>query len=358
MINRDEVLRIVAGAVDLSPTNRLRAEAAYPHIGDWLSRPDSPLASLNPRVFPQGSVKLGTVNNPYGAVEFDVDAVAQIAVGPGVSATAARKLVGARLEKHPEFRSRIEHLAKCHRIHYANGFHVDVITATPYRSALRIATVGGWISSNPDGFARWFEQRSSQSEAQMAKAYVEPLPVTEETYSKSPLKLAVQLFKRARDVYYDNDPDSPASMLITTIAGLRFTGSPNLLDGMWTIVTGLRELLRVALAPFLENPSNPGENLARGLAGPETRERTHEFLDAVSRRLDDFQSAAGLPDIHSALSALFGPGPANTVSETVGTMLSAARTSGSLKFSPTIGLGSEGVPVLAHTFHHGGRGEA
>jgi hypothetical protein len=192
----------------------------------------------------------------------------------------------------------------------------------------------------------------------MTKAYVEPLPAAEETYKKSPLKLAVQLFKRARDVYYDNDPDSPASMLITTIAGLRFTGSPNLLNGMWTITTGLRDVLRVTPAPFVENPSNPGENLARGLAGPETRERAHEFLDTVSRRLDDFQSAAGLPDIHAALSALFGTGPANTVSETVGTMLSAARMSGSLKFSPAVGLGSVGVPVLAHTFHHGGRGEA
>lgn len=358
MINQDDTLLIVAGAIDLSPTNRLRAEGAYPHIGDWLSRPESRLTALDPRVFPQGSMKLGTVNNPYGEVEFDVDAVTQIAVEPGTSAARARGLVAARLEEHSDFRDRIEHLARCHRIHYANGFHVDVITATPYRNALAIATVGGWIPSNPDGFARWFEQRSSQFEARMMKASVEPLPVAEETYNKSPLKLAVQLFKRARDVYYDNDPDSPASMLITTVAGSKFTGSRNLLAGMWSIARGLRDVLVVTPAPFLDNPSNPGENLARGLADPSTQERAHEFLDAVTKRLDDFQSATGLPDIHAALSALFGTGPANAVSETVGTALSAARTSGSLRYTPAAGLGFLGVPVPAHTFHHGGRAEA
>src|SRR5690625_6144742 len=48
-----------------------------------------------------------------------------------------------------------------------------------------------------------------------AKVEAEPLP--EELYFKTPLQRAVQLFKRYRDIYFENKENEVSSIVITTL---------------------------------------------------------------------------------------------------------------------------------------------
>ena len=350
-MNKSQLLLIAAEAVDLSLSNRSRAESAYPYIGDWLARPESPLTRWDPDVYPQGSMRLGTANNPYGEVEFDVDAVIELALSPDVSNTSARNSVLQRLNAHASLGKRIEVLDKCFRLHYADGFHVDVITAKPGGSEILIATATTWLESAPKAFARWFDDVSARVIAEKAvMAGVEPLPAPVSVPAKPRLKTAVQLMKRRRDVHYDNDPSAPASMLITAVAGYAYLGDQDALTVLQSVTAGLRGLSDPDHVPNVPNPVNLSENLARGLADRQARQDLGEFVRETAELLAQFRDAVGLDEIYAALTALFGSGPAS-VALTVADIVTPQRNSGSLRFSPTAGLGATGALVRPHSFH-------
>ena len=90
------------------------------------------------------------------------------------------------------------------------------------------------LSSNPRGFARWFEQRAtlgrrrSLSENRL-KAAIEDVPPYD---WKTTLQQSIQILKRHRDVMFDETPElAPISMIITNLAANAYDGESDALDG-------------------------------------------------------------------------------------------------------------------------------
>jgi len=123
------------------------------------------------------------------------------------------------------------------------------------------------LSSNPRGFAAWFEEkcrpaaqvRMRQLVEGRAYASVEKVPPYE---WKTPLQRGIQVFKRHRDVMFRKDPGSaPISMIITNLAAHAYGGEGDVWSAMQGIVERMPQFVR-EVHPRVPNPADPAEDYA------------------------------------------------------------------------------------------------
>jgi hypothetical protein len=69
----DDLLDLICVELQLTRTQFLDAEGKYQAIGRWLAEGNSPLADQAIRIYPQGSMALGTTVRPRGHEEFDLE---------------------------------------------------------------------------------------------------------------------------------------------------------------------------------------------------------------------------------------------------------------------------------------------
>jgi hypothetical protein len=104
-----------------------------------------------------------------------------------------------------------------------------------------------WLSSNPRGFAAWFEQRAALGRSRLlaegqVRAAVEDVPPYE---WKTTLQRSIQLLKRHRDVMFFRDPDlAPISMIITNLAAQAYGGERDLAEALQNIVEKMPNFVR------------------------------------------------------------------------------------------------------------------
>jgi hypothetical protein len=125
------------------------------------------------------------------------------------------------------------------------------------------AVAGAWLTSNPRGFARWFEAQAAlgrpREHDRVAVASVEDVPAYE---WRTPLQRAVQLLKRHRDVHFRQRPElAPISMIITNLAARAYQGELDLGEALVGIVDRM-ELFVNPVAPRIPNPTHPAEDYA------------------------------------------------------------------------------------------------
>lgn len=155
---------------------------------------------------------------------------------------------------------------RCWTLKYAEqdeiGFHLDVLPSVfendnDCDTAIAITHKGdvgySWSSSNPNGYARWFEERNrgayliveSSQKSSIAKQYssiyasVDSVP---DLLVKTPLQRAIQIMKRHRDLRFDNTDASkyrPISMIITTLAAHLYDGEPDVYTALKNIIERL-----------------------------------------------------------------------------------------------------------------------
>ena len=123
------------------------------------------------------------------------------------------------------------------------------------------------LSSNPRGFAKWFEGRTrAAAEVRLRQlvekrfyASVEDVPPYE---WKTPLQRSIQLLKRHRDVMFRNAPGTgPISMIITNLAAHSYHGEADVLSALTNIVERMPQYVRPT-APRVPNPADPVEDYA------------------------------------------------------------------------------------------------
>jgi len=123
------------------------------------------------------------------------------------------------------------------------------------------------LSSNPRGFAKWFEACARQSaELRLRRlvesrlyASVEDVPPYE---WKTPLQRSIQFMKRHRDVMFRDKPGlAPISMIITNLAAQAYSGEGELGAALINIVDRLPTFVR-SVAPRVPNPADPAEDYA------------------------------------------------------------------------------------------------
>lgn len=323
----------LADELDIAPSLYERATDRHTSLGEWLCRPESSLARYEPSVRPQGSFRFGTVIKPLveGAT-YDLDQVVTLRrlgthdlsqaelkhrLGVELAAYASAHGMQALDEKH-----------RCWRLKYRDevAFHLDSLPSVPAaeaavlqlrrlgvdeRWALRAVAItddrhpqygvlgAEWLTSNPSGFARWFEARAALGRAAAtgrdAQASVEEVPPYE---WRTPLQRAVQILKRHRDVMFQAAPSlAPISMIITNLAARAYEGEKDLGQALAGIVERMGQYVQASV-PRVPNPTHPAEDYAdKWRLQPALEDNFWRWVEQVRADVRYFSQQALSPDL-------------------------------------------------------------
>ncbi|MDZ7801870.1 MAG: nucleotidyltransferase [Trueperaceae bacterium] len=303
-------LDALADLLDIPNTAYESASSRYRDLGTWLQEPIRSTSSrYHPDVSPQGSFRLGTVTRPWKRDDYDLDLTCVLHGDIDHSSWTqeqVKEMVGADLDAYRRERRISEQLKekhRCWRLIYQDdlAFHMDVVPAIPQAQPVRshlqnlMVTAGApeplaqdvarltvvitddrhphyhsvcddWFTSNPEGYARWFEARMRQAETYLQwKALREQVKSVDKLPThlwKTPLQRVVQILKRHRDVMFERNSDTqPASIIITTLAARAYAGEANLHQAMANILSKIEEHV-ATVPPRVPNPVNPEEDFA------------------------------------------------------------------------------------------------
>jgi hypothetical protein len=346
------------------PHDRMQlARERYEDLGEWLQRHAAQTAGRDVQVYPQGSGNLGTTNrNPY-TDEFDIDLVIRVSYGKWqLTQKQLNQLINGWLGSYVWTRQQARHrlaptkLEKGKRawtLHYADGFHMDILPVVPDLAQELDASMGDpswltdkeltrWQPTNPRGFADWFREISAAEHyqrkveaAKRANVQVDELP---DEQVKTSLQLTIQLLKRHRDYMFRDDPDrlAPPSAVITALASKAYrTQTPsggNLADVIDAVLADMpKHLHRNAGKLWVRNPTCTEENYADRYDGNPDKEKA--LLEWLQRAQDDFGELTTIRDVvrvSEAIDEAFGPGLGTQVAKRIGRDTQQLRLLGAL----------------------------
>ena len=296
-----QYFELLVESLDIPPSLYERAVSRHRSLGEWLCRNGSRLREFSPHVSPQGSFRLGTVIRPLAAdAVYDLDNVTTLVLSKAaITQKRLKELYGLEIQDYATAHGMLAPPAeknRCWRLPYADEvtFHLDSLPSlVEEESFLRTLRMRGvpeewarrasaitdkrhpdyakltttWLTSNPRGFARWFESRMGsfadvrRRELVQRRLYaaVEDVPTYE---LKTPLQRAIQLLKRHRDVMFVDSPDlAPISMILTNLAGHAYGGEADVCEAVRGILARMLNYVR-GERPRVPNPTHPDEDYA------------------------------------------------------------------------------------------------
>jgi hypothetical protein len=381
-------LERICQALELTETQHKKAKSSYEAVGDWLEASEHPQLT-KASIYPQGSIKIGTTVRPLGSDEFDVDLVCFV---PNVSSQTPpgelKKLVGDRLKSHGTYSKpgMLEEKPRCWRLNYSGDFHMDITPSIHNPTCLYNGELvpdkrmSEWKASNPKGYAAWFEKHAVLqpafviNEAQFAelKKSVEAFP-EQETF-KSILKRCVQLFKRHRDIYFENKNRNselaPISVILTTLAAKSYGYCVN--KGAYEtefdfLLDVLREMPKFIETQntsgrteyFVMNETTDGENFAEKWNQDEGQlaNSFFQWREAALAEIEQFMMISGLDKLSESFTKAFGKNVTDRAMNGALDEVNKARDNKMLKISSAVGVvaggsgGSKGSSVRPNTFY-------
>lgn len=383
------LLESISQELDISPSKYEEAVSRYRAVGEWLDAEGSALAPYRPRIYPQGSFRLGTVVRPVRGgkeADYDIDLVCHVNIKKAtVSPRQLKHMIGDRLKEHGKYEKMLDDEGRrCWTLEYAEadgiGFHLDALPAIPEDDTGRmtLAAAGApeqyaahaiaiterlgngnyvWVpgGSNPFGYAQWFDDLNAGARIRVAPlqkrmiveahrriyASVDAVP---EALVRTPLQRAIQILKRHRDVRFSGhewESEKPISMIITTLAALAYDGQMDIASALDAILTNIDDYATSGIIRkhngkwVIPNPVNPGENFADrwNEPGGHRAEAFFEWVAWVQQDLSLAREKAFEADTRTVLAEALG-------------LSDAPRPSGSV-----IPITAEGVPALASTNH-------
>lgn len=316
-LQREELLARIAQSLQLDESKKKRMEVAYGSVSSILSTESAFFKGLDVDVYPQGSVASGTTVKPLSGAEFDLDIVVHIkSIYSRFTPNQIYTELVNLLENDGRYKDKVEKKKRCVRLNYANDFHMDIMPGC-------IKFVGGsdnikvpdrelknWVDSNPKGFVEWFLKRSIPSKQSLLqefksrlfdlKAEVADLP-DNDFYNKTPLQRSVQLIKRYRDIYFENDDTyCTSSIVLTTLMGHFYGGENTIYDTLENTVQKIRLGYQNSIKNVerfkVFNPVNGSEEFTDKWS-KKHYDNFFAFIDDFYRRWDSikngFQKSAG-----------------------------------------------------------------
>lgn len=373
----DEILDLIGVSVQLTKAQFVRAETSYNTVAEWLRAPGSEVREYSPDIFAQGSLRLDTTVRPLSYTEFDLDLVCLVQISEQTPPPLVYDLLLKRMRQHAIYNKIIDELPRCIRLNYADEFHLDIVPAIPdvschpWETCIRIPDrhLRLWRDSNPKGYGGWFDTQSAKRLVVLKEsryslsANVEPLRSPVPAPLKPPLKLSVQLFKRWRDVVFqDRMHLAPSSIVLTTLAGELYRGEGHPTDALANILNGICLWAQNVDQIVLMNPSNPKECITDRWR--ENREAYDTFIQEVSDfriALQDLVQYGRYPDCIKELKEMFGDWPVARAftkyaerrkAASYGGQLYTEKTTGNLSLGYNAGAAAAGLlKNKGHTFH-------
>lgn len=356
----------ISGKIQLTPTQREKAVGHYEAIANVLKNsPENTLLSkLDVKMIPFGGLGTNTASKPFKDDEFDLDLIVRFftTIHTFGSAEKLYNEVYKALKTNEVYRDKLELKDRCVRIYYSGEFHLDLMPAVllfPNDSSstkLHIAEKqkNGLFELemvDPIGLMDWFEKKCNlQAVTDSIKNLSERgdfefMPLTSSDARKSALKQAVQLMKRARDVYFTNDDDCKKilkSVVILTVGGEVYSGEKNIYSIVDKIIKRIDELTFWPLFMSLKNPVNDSENFLESLGSHADRyEKLRQFISMFKKSWADLANPnISLEARSRLLSKLFGERVTNNVLEEYSERVQKANLAGQTRMvsSGLIGL--------------------
>lgn len=326
MLTKSIIFDEVASQLDIPASMYKLALERYNSVAGYLKE-----CGISAEIYPQGSFRLGTIIRPYKNgvdADYDIDLVCQINVNKSdITPSSVKNLVGNALKRSNIYKNILDDEGRrCWTLIYAErsgvGFHLDILPSvqesrdiigliiSQYRvdsfyasNAIAITEKNGdykWVSSNPRGYALWFdsinepfyrlvEKRERNKLFEQNKNIYASIEEVPPQLIRTPFQKVIQLLKRHRDVRFAGnalEDDKPISMIITTIAsqvvkneGYISQDTDLLLNKVIYKISEYAELLKTWNASisqaanaiikrdssnrwYIPNPVNPAENFA------------------------------------------------------------------------------------------------
>lgn len=266
----DDLLDKMAEELQLDESRYNRIIKHYEAVKKWIEEDEIFFGPYKYDVYPHGSVRILTTVRPIGKDEFDLDIAIQLKTEWG-SHTPEKvyKELKRRLEEHETYKGMLELKNRCIRLNYSGDFHMDILPGIQEsqhdEDKIRVPDreLGSWVSSNPRGYSKWFMAKAHLvKESLLEKAFrAEKIP-TDKFENKKPLQRGVQLIKRYRDLYFqEDDTYKTSSIVLTTIAGQFYTGEESIFDTVDGIIKGIRAKISSShLRIKVLNPVNEDED--------------------------------------------------------------------------------------------------
>lgn len=358
----DILLDEVCVALQLTRTQYQTAEEKYSAVAEWLSAPSSPLARLSPQIYPQGSVALQTTVKPRRQQqneEFDVDAVLEVARWSG-GPMALYEAAFRRLAAHGFYAEILEPKKRCIRLNYAGEFHLDVLPAVRDRQRggtcilIPDRKLRDWTRSNPRGFVGWFNDRAEVPVTVEERMAADPLPDNDPAERRPPLKRAVQLMKRRRDVVFNGSELAPRSVVLTTLAAQHYGGQLGVTETLLEILDGIANQIETTPGIIeVVNPTNLGEKFSDAWDARSFRSFS-DFVFSFRDEVNRIAGCTGLAELRVLLATMFGEEPTTRAMKALAARVESARQRQVLGVTPGVGLtvASSGArPVPRNTFY-------
>lgn len=365
-----ELFSYLGAALDIPPELYELAVQRYMEVGRHLARPQSRIARFSPEIFPQGSLRLGTIIAPVvPGCEYDVDLVCLLILAKtSVTQSELKEMIGAELRLG--WPKELQASRRCWTLKFQSKFHLDVlpaipdVTLPPSGILLTDRELRLWQHSDPKAYARWFESRMAavfqafkRKLALQMRASVDDVP---DWRVRTPLQRVVQILKRHRDVFFAKELDvKPASIILTTLTAQLYRGQISLADALSDVVAALPSLPRRLDGGFeISNPVNPKENFAdKWNEDPALPKAFLRWVSALREDLREWSEAGnGIHRIAPSLNTRFGEAIVNRALTGYGDSLRHARDAGALAIAASGGnlVRSGSAPGLisvpSHTF--------
>jgi len=316
-----DLLAKVAAALDIPDYVYEDATLKYEDVGSWLAAEGSKLQFCSPEIYSQGSFRLGTVVRPIsGEDEYDIDLVCHLELDKERTTQAnLKQMVGDRLKLRDDLEKILEPLRRCWRLNYPPEgstlhFHMDILPAIPNRERpptgilITDTELTQWQRSNPRAYADWFFDRMKiifmERKAAVAESLAASIEEVPQWQVKTPLQIAIQILKRHRDIYFQNDLDNkPTSIIITTLAALAYNNQANAYEALIEIVRDMPGRIEYRGRNWwVENPVDPEENFAdKWNEHPQRHESFNRWLKKVQA---DFFSVSWQQTLRGAVDVL------------------------------------------------------
>lgn len=314
------LLANVAEIVDLPPDMYRVIDWQHRSVGQFLAERSG---GDGWDVYPQGSVRLGTVVRPLAEGEsFDLDMVCRRNIAK--TSTTQVKLkdeVGDALfdyiELHnadPDAPQSCKPKRRCWELGYEAEFHMDVLPSVPDLDArsdtailLTDKELKLWLPSDPIAYADWFRSRMEveflERRAAMALKLAKSIEQVPDWEVKTTLQQLVQVLKAHRDLHFADDfEDRPPSILITTLAAFAYDGGSDLFDATLHVVSHMGDFIdQSASGPRVCSPVSD-ENFADKWVDYPMRE--YKFRAWMKKVAQDLEEAAGMTQIPRAATRL------------------------------------------------------
>ncbi len=219
----------ICNKLNLSETLYQKLKEHYKAVSDYLNS----CADFELKIYPQGSVAIQTTIKPILREEYDLDFVCEARKDP----FKLFDWIKDTLKANGRYKNLIEEKKRCVRINYTGNFHLDILPACSDEKNVSATGIlipdkelKKLLSSDPKGYITWFQKKSGLQFTEDKE--IEAFP--QYSISRSDLQHIVQLIKRHRDIFFQNQKvdQSPPSIILTTLCGEYYENRGGILNSM------------------------------------------------------------------------------------------------------------------------------